>query len=90
MSLHGFIKNGAKTLTVDASGVEEVNGTILLILDSARSLLQQSGRNMVLQNPSPRFVFKMKNAGLNFFSRRERKQMIFNKSEKSSVNCSAY
>ena len=66
MSLHGFIKHGRRILKVDAADVEDINDTILLILDSARALLRQSGRDMVVENPSPRFIFQMRQAGLNF------------------------
>jgi anti-anti-sigma regulatory factor len=66
MSLHCFIKHGRRILKVDAADVEDINDTILLILDSARALLRQSGRDMVVENPSPRFIFQMRQAGLNF------------------------
>jgi anti-anti-sigma regulatory factor len=66
MSLHSFIQRGRRILKVDAAAVEDINATILLMLDSARDLLQQSSRNLVVENPSPRFLMQMRKADLNF------------------------
>lgn len=66
MSLHGFIQRRRRILKVDAAEVEEINATIMLILDSAKTLLQQEGRDLVVEDPSPRFIEQMRNAGLKF------------------------
>ena len=65
-SLQDFIQRGRRILKVDAADVEEINDTILLILDSARALLQEVDREMVVENPSPRFLVQMNKSGLDF------------------------